>query len=159
VFFGADPAKVTLVGQSAGGESVLIHLTSPTNAVASMFHAVVSESGPLPMNFKFRNFFLALFGLFVWFVRYPDEAHTLGRSFSVVLGCDVDDCSCFQSKNTSQVLLASDKVINVPLSVSDAIQQWAPVIDGESMVQEPVAAFEKVCKRNLIVFCFLFLLF
>ncbi len=126
-FFGADPNKLTIAGQSAGGESVLIHLSSPSNPVASMFSAAISESGPLPMNFK-----------------YPPEARTLGRSFSIELGCpNLDDCECFHSKNTSQVLYASDKVINIPFSMSDLFQQWAPVIDGSSIVQEPVAAFEK----------------
>jgi carboxylesterase type B len=122
-FFGADPNKLTLAGQSAGGESVLIHLSNPQNEVASMFHAAISESGPLPMNFKYETCGRYRF-VFQFICRYLPEARTLGRSFSVELGCfSPDDCACFQSKNTSQVLKASNNVINVPLSVSDAIQQ------------------------------------
>ncbi len=128
-FFGADPGKLTLVGQSAGGESVMIHLTSPGNAVASMIHGGIAESGPLAMNYKLLP-----------------EARTLSRSFAIVLGCGVDDAACFQSKNTSQVLAATDSTINVPLSTSDLFQMWAPVITGvgtDSIEREPVEAFEK----------------
>ena len=68
-FFGADPGRLMLMGQSAGGESVLIHLASPNNPAAGLFHAAVAESGPLPMNFKLQA-----------------EARTLARSFGIVLG-------------------------------------------------------------------------
>lgn len=69
------------------------------------------------------------------------------KSFAIELGCnDLNDKECFQSKNTSEVLRASDKTINVPLSWSDAIQEWAPVVTGTSqdagsMLMEPARAF------------------
>jgi hypothetical protein len=77
---------------------VLIHLTNPNNAVASMFSGGIVESGPLAMNFK---------GV--------DEATTLGRTFSINLGCAYTDMQCHQSKNTTQVLNAMKKTLNVPL--------------------------------------------
>ena len=60
--FGANASKAMLFGQSAGGESVLIHLTSPQNPVSKYFSSAVVESGPLGMNFK-----------------YPQEAKTLAQ--------------------------------------------------------------------------------
>jgi len=44
-FFGGDPARVTIAGQSAGGGSVLALLTSP--AAAGLFSAAISQSGAL----------------------------------------------------------------------------------------------------------------
>lgn len=43
--FGGDQARVTLFGQSAGGESVLIHLVSPYSR--GLYEQAIVESGPL----------------------------------------------------------------------------------------------------------------
>ena len=40
--FGGDPEKVTLVGQSAGAGSVMLHLT--TNGYRDLFHAAIVQS-------------------------------------------------------------------------------------------------------------------
>jgi carboxylesterase type B len=45
-----------LFGQSAGGESILIHLSSPI-ASGGLFHKAVSESGPMSLNFKVFSLF------------------------------------------------------------------------------------------------------
>ena len=42
--FGGDPSRVTIFGQSAGGESVLIHLVSPGSR--GLFQQAIVESGP-----------------------------------------------------------------------------------------------------------------
>jgi len=42
--FGGDPSRVTIFGQSAGGESVLVHLASPTSK--GLFQQAIVESGP-----------------------------------------------------------------------------------------------------------------
>jgi para-nitrobenzyl esterase len=42
--FGGDPSRVTLFGQSAGGESVLIHVASPESKW--LFQQAIGESGP-----------------------------------------------------------------------------------------------------------------
>lgn len=42
--FGGDPSRVTIFGQSAGGESVLIHLVSPESK--GLFSRAIVESGP-----------------------------------------------------------------------------------------------------------------
>ena len=42
--FGGDPSRVTIFGQSAGGESVLIHLVSPESK--GLYQQALVESGP-----------------------------------------------------------------------------------------------------------------
>ncbi len=42
--FGGDPSRVTIFGQSAGGESVLIHLVSPGSR--GLYQQAIVESGP-----------------------------------------------------------------------------------------------------------------
>lgn len=44
--FGGDPTRVTISGQSAGGGSVLAHLTTPSSQ--DLFDRAISESGVLP---------------------------------------------------------------------------------------------------------------
>jgi para-nitrobenzyl esterase len=42
--FGGDPSRVTIFGQSAGAESVLVHVASPTSK--GLFSQAIVESGP-----------------------------------------------------------------------------------------------------------------
>ena len=42
--FGGDPSRVTLFGQSAGAESVLVHVASPTSK--GLYQQAIVESGP-----------------------------------------------------------------------------------------------------------------
>jgi len=46
--FGGDPSRVTIFGQSAGGESVLIHLVSPESK--GLYQQAIVESGPFWAN-------------------------------------------------------------------------------------------------------------
>jgi para-nitrobenzyl esterase len=46
--FGGDPSRVTIFGQSAGGESVLIHLVSPQSK--GLYSQAIVESGPFWAN-------------------------------------------------------------------------------------------------------------
>jgi carboxylesterase type B len=45
-----DPADVTIFGQSAGGISVAIHLTSPVSA--GLFHRAIVQSNPFAIFFR-----------------------------------------------------------------------------------------------------------
>ncbi|KAH8119019.1 triacylglycerol lipase [Phellopilus nigrolimitatus] len=46
--FGGDPGHVVLGGDSAGAESVTLHLTAYSGAATDLFHAVIAESQSFP---------------------------------------------------------------------------------------------------------------
>lgn len=125
--FGGDPNMVTIFGQSAGGESVLIHMANTLVPESKMFHKAIVQSGPMSINF-----------------RTTTSALILSETFSVYLGCGLEDLRCLQSKNTSEILSAADKTIGVPLDWSEAIMKWGPVVtNNEQFPVEPLIAFEK----------------
>lgn len=66
--FGGDPSRITIMGQSAGALSGLIHLTSP---ISSSFHQAILQSSPL--SFKFRTL--------------KEASEQIGRKFIAKTGC------------------------------------------------------------------------
>lgn len=121
--FGGDPSKVMIFGESAGGESILIHLSSP-KASGGLFTSALAESGPMSLNFK-----------------NTQQAALLADVFAYHLGCFFEDQSCYLNKTTKEVLDAAGKSFVIPTDISMAVMQWAPVVVGDSLPQEPAQAF------------------
>ena len=71
--FGGDPSRVTIFGQSAGGESVLIHLVSPETR--GLFQQAISESGTFWTN-----------GAEIDSLNSKSDADTIGEGFAQSLG-------------------------------------------------------------------------
>ncbi|MFA4876386.1 MAG: carboxylesterase family protein [Methanoregula sp.] len=71
--FGGDPARVTVFGQSAGGESILIHLVSPQSK--GLFSQAIVESGTFWTN-----------GAEIDALNSKAEAEQLGQTFAQGLG-------------------------------------------------------------------------
>ena len=123
--FGGDNSKITIFGQSAGGESVLIHFSTPDVPTASLWSGGIVESGP-PMTF-----------------RDIPSAMVLGVSVAVSLNCSYDNEKCFEDKTTEQILKAG-AVINVPLDFSEGFAEWSPVNTRDIYFpQDPFDAFKK----------------
>ncbi|XP_077988541.1 cAMP-regulated D2 protein-like [Glandiceps talaboti] len=125
--FGGDPNRVTLFGQSAGSQSVAIHLTSPGSG--NLFHRGIIESFPFSVPFK-KDF----------------EAIILGNDFADALNCSHGDLKCMRSKSPEDIHVAQGKVggtIINPLNLFELFEQWGPCVDGKDIKQQSVDAFIK----------------
>ncbi len=71
--FGGDPSRVTIFGQSAGGESVLIHLVSPQSK--GLYSQALVESGPFWAH-----------GPTIDNVHSKADAEQIGKNFAQSLG-------------------------------------------------------------------------
>lgn len=71
--------QVTLFGQSAGAESIGIHLTSHVSD--HLFQQAIMESNPFGLPF-----------------RTMEDAKSFGDRFAVEAGCSPDDMTCLRSK-------------------------------------------------------------
>jgi para-nitrobenzyl esterase len=123
--FGGDPANVTLFGESAGGQSVLLQLASP--AAHGLFARAIAESGGYAM--------------------YPQPlatAEAAGRAFAAKAGCASQTARCLRNLPVSTILADQDQtgasadidglVLAQPLKNALASGDFnhVPVIDGSN---------------------------
>ncbi|AKT36068.1 carboxylesterase/lipase family protein [Chondromyces crocatus] len=113
--FGGDPGAVTLFGESAGGASVCIHMTSP--ASRGLFQRAIVQSGPCSL------------------VADEATAFQRGEALSEALGCQEasDPLACLRGKSSREVLdaLPSD------LDFISGGSSWYPVVDGWNLPDFP----------------------
>ena len=91
--FGGNPDNVTLSGESAGGASVCLHLSSP-DQVKGLFHqAMIISAGCLaPLK------------------TTPEAINTIGKVITKNLGCpENEDLKCLRSKSVAEILIAQTK--------------------------------------------------
>ena len=120
--FGGDPERVTIFGQSAGGQSVYAQLASPL--AKGLFHRAIAESGSYT---DFQDYFP--------FIITVAEAETTG-SRKVPSGAAIaDSVGC--SSQTAACLRA------VPAATLVAVQPFPlfPFVDGTLLTQTIAAAF------------------
>ena len=77
--------QVTLFGQSAGAESIGVHLTSDISK--NLFHQVIMESNPFGLPF-----------------RDLDDARLYGNEFAEKANCTPNDMKCLRSKQVCSFL-------------------------------------------------------
>ncbi len=83
--FGGNPANVTIFGESAGGQSVLLQVASPT--ADGLFARAIAESGG--------------------YALYPESltaAEKAGRAFAAKAGCASQTAECLRSLPVSTIL-------------------------------------------------------
>ncbi len=120
--FGGDPKRVTIFGESAGGQSVYAQLASPL--AAGLFEGAIAESGSYV---EFQDYFSKIITL--------AEGETTGSN-SVPSGAAIaDSVGC--SSQTASCLRA------VPAStmVAGEASPVYPFVDGTLLTQTPSAAF------------------
>ncbi|XP_016303194.1 crystal protein [Sinocyclocheilus anshuiensis] len=125
--FGGDPSRVSLFGESAGAQSVSLHLMIQSSK--PLFRQAVFQSLPFSIPLKTRH-----------------ESLKLGKNFAKSANCSVLDLPCLQSLSPQEVLNAqiksSSKVVN-PFRFLEQFESWGPYVDGELIREQAVSAFLK----------------
>jgi len=123
--FGGNPANVTIFGESAGGQSVLLQLISP--AARGLFAKAIVESGG--------------------YAQYPTSlaaAESAGQAFAAKVGCASDTAQCLRKLPVAKILANQDQsgasadidglVLTQSLKTALASGDFShvPVIDGSN---------------------------
>jgi para-nitrobenzyl esterase len=111
--FGGDPGNVTIFGQSAGGLSVNVHLTSPLSA--GLFQRAISQSGAYAQTLPSLS-----------------QAENAGATTALNVGCQDQTAQCLRSTPVT-TLLASQPTGGLPIT---------PNVDGHVLPRSPGPAFE-----------------
>ena len=118
--FGGDPAKVTVVGESAGGNSVCAHLVSPQSA--GLFRGAIIQSG---------------------LCTSPGNAVTLAQAetrntrYATNLGCQATDLACLRNVDLQKLLAGK-----VPGLRPASNLVWSPVYASTTLPLQLRDAFE-----------------
>ncbi len=120
--FGGDPANVTLVGESAGGLSVCMHLVA--DGSRGLFARAITQSGlcdaPLPSH---------------------AEALAIGGEVATALGCDTasDPAACMRALSARDVRSGSMVETDVIDLTIGRGRRWWPHVDGSVLADQITA--------------------
>ena len=121
--FGGDPGRVTIFGQSAGGEQVLALVASPL--AAGLFHRAISMSAPAGLSL-------------------PTVAQIAPKraEFAAKLGCsdEATQPACLRRPTAQQIIDAAEEGWNV---LEDAGLSWTPTVDGAVLPDQWLNVFRQ----------------
>ncbi|XP_012945011.1 crystal protein [Aplysia californica] len=133
-YFGGDPNRITLSGQSAGAQSVLIHLlTAETKGYYK--HAII-ESPPAFLTYKTTKE-----ARDVMAVGLAKELNCLTKFKDV-------DMACLRRTKVEKIVKAQEKFKEIGETIYDRAEPWAPVIDGIVVHYQPFEALERYSKED-----------
>ena len=134
--FGGDPARVTLMGQSAGAMSISAHLTRPQTS--GLYASVIQHSNPFAEPY-----------------RSPVEAQAMAAGFGNFSGCGSDQVlnaswvafeACLRALPTATIVAAAMSAELDLLADLDGILQvvvaWGPTIGTDYLPLRPLEAFQ-----------------
>jgi para-nitrobenzyl esterase len=113
--FGGDPGNTTILGQSAGGASVVTHIVSPGSS--GLFQNALIQSG----SYVFLT------------VQSLSTALTTGNAFAASEHCAATDTACLRALTVKQILKA-------PTPVGVTAIAGGLTVDGEILPQAPLDA-------------------
>lgn len=123
--FGGNPNLVTLAGESAGAQSVGLHLYAMPSS-RGLFQAAIMQSNPFGLPFK-----------------TVEQAETIGGVFMTALRCRnrFDRVACLKAAPLADVLeAAANPYLNLAVLEQGmaGFLNWAPIVDGDLIVGQPV---------------------
>ena len=125
--FGGDPSRVTLFGQSAGGESILIHLVSPESK--GLFSQAIVESGTFWTN-----------GAEIDALNSKADAELLGESYAQSLGYSGPGAITRMRTLPYQALTNATPWPAAPFQMVN-MRHFEPTIDGWLIPDSPEERF------------------
>lgn len=121
--FGGDPGRVTIFGQSAGGEQVLALVASPL--AAGLFHRAISMSAPAGLSL-------------------PTVAQIAPKraEFAAKLGCsdEATQPASLRRPTAQKMIDAAEEDWNV---LKDSGLSWTPTVDGAVLPDQWLNVFRK----------------
>jgi para-nitrobenzyl esterase len=127
--FGGDPSRVTIFGQSAGGESILIHLASPQSK--GLFSQAIVESGTFWTN-----------GAEIDALNSKADAEQLGKSYAQDLGYPGPGAIAQMRKLPHQALTDATPWPAAPFQMVN-MRHFEPTIDGWLIPDSPDTVFRE----------------
>ncbi|WFN35145.1 carboxylesterase family protein [Methanogenium sp. S4BF] len=121
--FGGDPSRVTIFGQSAGGESVLIHLISPQSR--GLYQQAIVESGTFWTN-----------GAEIDSFNTKADAEQLGETYAQSLGYSGPDAITQMRKLSFQDVANATPWPASPFQMVNS-RHFEPTIDGWVIPDSP----------------------
>jgi para-nitrobenzyl esterase len=115
VAFGGDPHRVTIFGESAGGQSVISNLASPT--AVGLFHRAIAQSGAYGSFSKYDQTFFNL-----------PFAEYLGSILAEQFGCGSQTAECLRATSDAVIVRTQPEI-------------FYPMIDGNVLSQPPDESF------------------
>ncbi len=125
--FGGDPSRVTIFGQSAGGESILIHLVSPQTK--GLYQQAIVESGTFWTN-----------GAEIDALNSKADAEQLGETFAESLGYSGPDTIAQMRKLPYHELTNATPWPAAPFQMVN-MRHFEPTIDGWLIPDSPDTLF------------------
>jgi len=125
--FGGDPSRVTIFGQSAGGESILIHLVSPPSK--GLFSQAIVESGTFWTN-----------GAEIDALNSKADAEQLGETFAQGLGYSGPGAIARMRTLSPQKIADATPWPAAPFQMVN-MRHFEPTIDGWLIPDSPDTLF------------------
>lgn len=120
--FGGDPGRVTIFGQSAGGQSVYAQLASPL--AAGLFSGAIAESGSY---LEFQDYFFFIVTLAAGETE-GSEGVPSGAAIADSVGCTSQKASCLRA-------------VPAATMVAGEVSPVYPFVDGTLLTQQIGTAF------------------